>query len=122
MQKVIGLGGVFICTQDKAATHAWYEKHLGIKLESWGAVFQLDEVKAQSPKAYNVFSFFPHDTDYVKPSTAGFMLNLIVADLDALLVQLKQDGIEVLGYQGDEFGKFAWIMDPHGVKIELWEP
>jgi predicted enzyme related to lactoylglutathione lyase len=122
MEKVIGLGGVFIATNDKAATHTWYEKHLGIKLESWGTTFQLDEVKAKSPKSSNVFSFFNQDSDYIKPSTAGFMINLIVADLDALKEQLATDGVEVTGYQASDYGKFAWIMDPNGVKVELWEP
>jgi predicted enzyme related to lactoylglutathione lyase len=122
MEKVIGLGGVFILSDDKAASMAWYEKHLGIKMEAWGTIFQMDEVKAKAPKSYNVMSFFPKGAEYVQPSTQGFMINLIVADLDALIESLKADGIEILGYQADDFGKFAWILDPNGIKLELWQP
>jgi predicted enzyme related to lactoylglutathione lyase len=122
MQKVIGLGGVFMQTENQEATHAWYAKHLGVNFESWGTVFQMDEVKQQSPKAYNVLSFFKKESTYRQPSTATFMLNLIVADLDALVAQLKLEEVEVLDYQASEYGKFAWVMDPNGVKVELWEP
>jgi predicted enzyme related to lactoylglutathione lyase len=122
MSKVIGFGGVFMETSDREATHLWYEKHLGIKLESWGAVFQPTELLAKSPKATQVMSFFTPDSGYVKPSTAPFMINLIVDDLDALVINLKTQGVLVMDFQETEFGNFAWIMDPNGVKVELWQP
>jgi predicted enzyme related to lactoylglutathione lyase len=122
MAKVIGLGGVFMLSKDPQAVQDWYFKHLGVKFEPWGTTFQMDEVKASSPGAYNVMSFFKEGSDYVKPSTAGFMINLIVDDLDALIEKLKSEGVETHGYQAGEYGKFSWVLDPNGVKVELWEP
>lgn len=108
--------------EDPKSVQAWYEKHLGIAFEPWGTIFKMDEVKAAAPGAYNVLSFFAKDSEYARPGTAGFMINLIVDDLDGLVAKLKADGIETLDYQASEYGKFSWVIDPNGVKVELWEP
>ena len=125
MKRVIGIGGVFFKSKDPAALRAWYQKHLGIDSETWGAVFKWnsEEAKAQGKDFYTAWSPFPEDTKYYAPSEKPFMINYIVADLVALVEALKNEGIELVGdMQDDEFGKFAWIMDPEGNKLELWEP
>ena len=125
MKRVIGIGGVFFKSKDPAALRAWYQKHLGIDSETWGAVFKWnsEEAKAQGKDFYTAWSPFPEDTKYYAPSEKPFMINSIVADLVALVEALKNEGIELVGdMQDDEFGKFAWIMDPEGNKLELWEP
>ena len=117
MAKVTGLGGVFYKVRDPAATQAWYEEKLGIGGE-WGAIFRLS---AGGAEGYNLLSPFKADTDYFAPSELPFMINLRVDDLDAMLAELQAKGVEPLGRQDEEYGKFAWILDPDGVKIELWE-
>jgi catechol 2,3-dioxygenase-like lactoylglutathione lyase family enzyme len=120
MKKVIGLGGVFIKCRDVDQTRAWYTKHLGIQMESWGAQFTFSE--DPHPKAYSVLSFSPRSSDYFAPSDAPFMINFRVADLDALVVELRNEGVELVGEPvSEEYGKFAWVMDPEGNKIELFE-
>lgn len=120
MKKVIGLGGVFIKCRDHEQTRAWYARHLGIHLESWGAQFHFAD--DPNPAAYSALSFFKRSTDYFTPSEQPFMINFRVADLDALVADLEAAGIELVGKpENEEFGKFAWLMDPEGNKIELWE-
>lgn len=120
MKKVIGLGGIFIKCRDVEQTRAWYTKHLGIHLEDWGAQFTFSE--DPNPKAYAAFSFFRRNSDYFAPSDAPFMINFRVADLDALVEELHKEGVELVGEPvAEEYGKFAWVMDPEGNKIELWE-
>jgi predicted enzyme related to lactoylglutathione lyase len=123
MDKVIGLGGVFFKSKDPKALNAWYKKHLGVPAEDWGAMFDIQKVKEKAPGAYNVWSPFKDTTEYIRPSTKDFMFNFIVADLHKLLEELKAEGIEQAGEpQESEYGKFGWILDPEGNKIELWEP
>lgn len=117
MAKVTGLGGVFYKVRDPAATQAWYEEKLGTGGE-WGAIFRLS---AGGAEGYNLLSPFKADTDYFAPSELPFMINLRVDDLDAMLAELQAKGVEPLGRQDEEYGKFAWILDPDSVKIELWE-
>jgi D-3-phosphoglycerate dehydrogenase / 2-oxoglutarate reductase len=120
IKRVIGMGGIFFKCRDKAALSAWYERHLGIAMQEWGAAFPWKDETHTA--AYSVLSFFKEDSEYFAPSTSPFMLNLRVADLDALLVELEKEGIEIVGTPvSDAFGKFAWILDLEGNKIELWE-
>lgn len=124
MAKVNGIGGIFLRCKDKAASAAWYAKHLGINMESWGgAIFPLSDATApEGSTPYSVLSFFKEDAEYFHPSTSPVMLNLRVDDLFGLLEQLAAEGIHSLAEpQADDYGKFAWIMDPDGNKIELWE-
>jgi predicted enzyme related to lactoylglutathione lyase len=120
-KRVTGLGGIFFKVNDKAAMLAWYKKHLGINAEDWGAVFKFTDDK-QPETAYTAWSTFKADTTYFAPSNKDFMINYRVDDLDALVELLKQEGVQLIGEPtNDDFGKFAWIMDPEGNKIELWE-
>ncbi|MDX1913922.1 MAG: VOC family protein [Saprospiraceae bacterium] len=120
MQRVIGLGGIFFKCQNLEATRAWYARHLGLQLESWGAQFFFKN--DPHPDAYSVLSFFKADSAYMAPSGSPFMINFRVADLDALVIALREEGVPLIGEPvEEEFGKFAWVMDPEGNKIELWQ-
>ena len=116
MARVTGLGGVFYKVEDKEATARWYQEVLGVGGE-WGATFPF----AGDPDGYTVLSPFRATTDYFAPSGKDFMINLRVDDLDALTAELEAKGIEMLGRQDEEYGKFAWILDCDGIKIELFE-
>jgi len=120
MAKVTGLGGIFFKSCDPAALSAWYAKHLGLKVEDWGGVrFNEDEKRP----GYALWSPFAADTTHFAPSTQPYMLNFRVDDLDALLTQLRADGVVVdERIEQSEFGRFGWIMDPEGTRIELWQP
>ena len=117
MARVTGLGGIFYKVADTAATSKWYHETLGVGGE-WGAMFP---VKDDTPEAYNLLSPFKAETDYFAPSAASFMINLRVDDLDAMIADLEDKGIAILGRQDEDYGKFAWIMDPDGIKIELFQ-
>ena len=123
MARVTGVGGVFLRTKDPRATAKWYAEHLGVVLNDFnGSAFQWsDEV----PKGtgMTVWSAFPEGTEYFGEGSQPFMVNYRVDDLDALLEQLAADGVEIDPKRDDAgFGKFAWIFDPEGNKIELWQP
>lgn len=124
MAKVTGIGGVFLkCRGDSAALAAWYQQHLGLPLETWGgAILRWPDDKAED-KGLTVWSLTDKDSQWFSPSDSAFMINYRVDDLDALLAQLQADGVAVVaGPESHENGKFAWIMDPDGNKVELWEP
>lgn len=118
MNRIIGLGGVFFKAKNPKDLAAWYEKHLGLNFnDTTYTDFPL------SGKGFNVLSFFPENTEYLAPSTSGFMLNFRVEDLDSLLEILESEGVHVFDAVEDgEFGKFGWILDLEGNKIELWQP
>jgi len=118
MGKVTGLGGIFYKVADPERTRAWYQETLGIGGE-WGASFRWREGGPE--EAYSLLSPFKAESDYFDPSEAAFMINLRVDDLDGFLAALEAKGIPVLGRQEEEYGKFAWILDCDGIKIELWE-
>ena len=117
MAKVTGLGGVFYKVADPEATRAWYKENLGIGGE-WGAMFPF---KNDDPEGFSLHSQFKSDSDYFGPSSLPFMVNLRVDDLDGMVAELEGKGIEILGRQDEDYGRFAWIMDPDGVKVELWQ-
>jgi predicted enzyme related to lactoylglutathione lyase len=117
MAKVIGVGGVFFKAQDPEAVRAWYARVLGVEFASWGGTHWTN-----APDSVSVLTLFKPDTDKFNPSTQPFMLNLIVEDMDGVLAKAKAAGETPLGAEDSDFGKFAWLMDPAGVKIELWEP
>lgn len=124
MAKVTGIGGVFIKASGPASDlSAWYAKHLGMNLESWGgAVLNWQEDKSDDG-GLTVWTTASSDSKWFSPSESSFMINYRVDDLGELLAELKESGIEpVAGPDLAENGKFAWIMDPDGNKIELWEP
>lgn len=117
MAKVTGLGGVFYVVRDPAATRAWYRDVLGIDGE-YGPQMAWSEETCEKP--YSLISHFSDD-QYVKPGVGGFMINLRVDDCDGMVEQLKAKGVEILGHVDEGYGKFAWLLDPDGVKIELWQ-
>ena len=124
MKRVTGLGGIFFKCKDTAKTSEWYKKHLGFNLEDWGgSVFNWVDENDPKIKGTTVWSPFKDDTEYFKPSDKQFMFNYRVDDLEALLKVLREEGVQIVGeIQEESYGKFGWIMDPEGNKIELWEP
>lgn len=123
MKRVTGIGGVFFKSRDPKAMLAWYRRHLGIDEQGWGAAFRWREEADPEEIGYTVWSPFPEDTDYFAPGAAQCMVNFRVAELEGLLAALKEEGVEVVGgIREEENGKFAWILDPEGMKVELWEP
>ncbi|MFZ4121045.1 MAG: VOC family protein [Caulobacterales bacterium] len=122
MAQVIGLG-VFYTAQDPAAVKAWYLTVLGLEMEDWGGTALLPEPFAAKPGAASVLSVFKTDTTYIAPSTKPFMLNLVVDDLDGMLQRAAAAGVTPTWIsEADPSGRFAHLLDPEGVKIELWEP
>jgi predicted enzyme related to lactoylglutathione lyase len=124
MARITGVGGVFFKSRnDPAALAAWYQKHLGMPVESWGgAVLKWPDDQA-SDKGLTVWTVAEKGSLWFSPSDSAFMINYRVDDLEALLAQLRADGVTVVsGPESHENGKFAWIMDPEGNKVELWEP
>lgn len=124
MKRVIGLGGPFIKAKDPKALTAWYNKHLGITFHNDSyTMFQFTDETGKPSPGYNVFSFFKEDSSYFAPSDKQVMINLIVHDLFGLIEKLKEEGVTIVGEPMDEeYGKFIWVLDPEGNKIELWEP
>jgi predicted enzyme related to lactoylglutathione lyase len=125
MKHVIGFGGIFFKAQDPEKLAAWYQDHLGLKVEDFGGVVFREGKETEGPKreAYLTWAPFPADTDYFAPSAKPFMINFRVADLDGLLRKLRAEGVSVdEKTDKSEFGYFGWAMDPEGNRIELWEP
>jgi predicted enzyme related to lactoylglutathione lyase len=124
MERVTGIGGIFFKAEDPKRLQAWYQEHLGIQPEADGYVaFKWKEQEPPNGDAVTIWSPFPKDTKYYQPSQAPFMINYRVRDLDAMLAQLRAQGVQLVGEpENSEFGRFAWVMDPEGNKIELWEP
>ena len=118
MAKVTGLGGIFYKVADPSRTQAWYRDTLGIGGE-WGAILPWSGEAGND--AYSLFSPFKDSTDYMQPSSSPFMVNLRVDDLHGMIAELEGKGIEILGRQDEDYGKFAWILDCDGIKIELWQ-
>ena len=124
MAKVTGIGGVFFkSSSDNKALARWYERNLGIALEDFGgAVLKWPDDKAED-EGLTVWHVAEESSEWFAPSESSFMINYRVDDLTGMLEQLKANGVEVLqGPESHENGKFAWIMDPDGNKVELWEP
>ena len=125
MAKVTGIGGVFFKSagDNAPALAAWYSKHLSMPLENWGgAILKWPDDKAED-KGLTVWSVAGKDSKWFSPSNSSFMINYRVDNLDELLAQLRAGGVEIIGGpESHENGKFAWIMDPDGNKVELWEP
>lgn len=124
MAKVTGIGGIFFkSTGDAQALSAWYEKHLGIPIGEYGfATLKWPEDQAED-KGSTTWSLAEKDSEWFSPSSSAFMINYRVDNLSEMIAQLRSDGVDILkGPESHENGKFAWLMDPEGNKIELWEP
>lgn len=124
MKKVTGIGGIFFKARDPEALRNWYRKHLGIDVQEWGgAAFQWAEAEGKPTTGMTIWNISDSGSDYYAPSMSTFMVNYRVADLHALLGELRSEGCNVLDkVEESEFGKFGWVMDPEGNKVELWEP
>jgi len=121
MARVTGIGGVFIRARDPAALARWYAEHLGIE-EKPGVGIMFRSADNPDPNAMTIFSIFDADDDYWDPPQA-VMLNFRVAGLDELIAKLRAEGVTVLEKAQDaDYGRFRWIVDPEGNRIELWEP
>ena len=124
MKRVIGLGGVFFKADNPELLYTWYEKHLGLTRQQQEAVvFNWRYAEEPAKTGMTVWAIFPKDTKYFDPSRSSHMMNFVVEDLDALLAVLRKEGVEIDARREDyDYGRFAWIMDPEGNRIELWEP
>ena len=122
MKRVTGIGGIFFKSQDPKRLSAWYRDHLGLDVSEWGgAIFQWGG--PESSPGMTIWSPFAQDTNKMDPSSASFMINFRVSDLDALLAMLRTEGCNVIdNNEPSDFGKFGWVIDPDGNKVELWEP
>ena len=120
MARITGVGGIFFKSPDPKNLAAWYRDVLGLELSEYGGAMLSYETPGHPP--FVVWSPFAGETDYFAPSSREFMVNFAVDALDAFLAQLEEKGVKVLGREDYSYGRFAWILDPDGTKIELWEP
>lgn len=122
-KRVTGLGGIFFKSRDPQAANEWYKRHLGIPATEHGATFGWRKVSDPEQSGHTAWSVFKHDTKYYDPSPNEFMVNYRVADLEGLLATLRAEGVTVVGeIETYDYGKFGWILDLEGRKIELWQP
>lgn len=120
-KRVTGLGGFFFKTEDPKVIKEWYRKHLGLNTDDYGCTFWWKDENGN--KCSTQWSPFKEDTTYFEPSKKQFMMNFRVEDLVALLATLKKEGVTIVGeIEEYDYGKFGWILDAEGNKIELWEP
>jgi catechol 2,3-dioxygenase-like lactoylglutathione lyase family enzyme len=120
--RILGIGGVFFKSANRDQMREWYSKHLGLADKGQGAMLPWREHDDPQKEHVTVWTLFPNSTDYI-PATQPFMVNYIVDDLDALLDRLRQEGVKIDAKRMNEsYGRFAWVYDSDGNKIELWEP
>ena len=118
---VTGIGGVFVKSKDPKALAQWYREVLGLDVKAWGGAALPFDAPGHPPKVS--WTAFPQSGDYMSPSAREFMINFAVDDMDAIIARLTAKGVPVLKRDdNDAFGRFAWIQDPDGTKIELWQP
>ena len=124
MKRVTGIGGIFFKAKDAPALRAWYQRHLGIDVQSWGGTaFTWADADGKPTGGTTVWSISSEDGSQFAPGKAAFVINYRVADLHALIATLRAEGCNVLDKVDDsEYGKFGWVIDPVGNKVELWEP
>lgn len=120
-KRVTGIGGVFFKSENPTETKNWYKNHLGLNTDDYGCTFWWKDTEGND--ATTQWSPFKKDTTYFEPSKKDFMMNFRVHDLKALLEVLKEEGVTIVSdIEEYDYGKFGWILDPDGNKIELWEP
>jgi predicted enzyme related to lactoylglutathione lyase len=123
MKRVTGIGGIFFKCKDPAKTREWYQKHLGLNTNQYGTVFEWWQGADSTKKGFTQWGPFGEKTKYFEPSTKEFMINYRVENLEALVEELKKEGVTITDkIEPVEYGKFVHIMDPEGNKLELWEP
>jgi len=122
VSRVTGIGGIFLKAKDPVMLRAWYKKHLGIDVQEWGGT-AFRWVDGSGQPTAGTTAWFIGDGKNFAPSTASFMVNYRVSDLVGLLDTLRAEGCDVLEKtEESEYGKFGWVMDPEGNKVELWQP
>ena len=123
MKKVTGIGGIFFKCEDAGKMNDWYAKNLGLETSPYGTSFYWREMENPEKTGSTVWSTFPKDTAYFSPSKKDFMINYRVENIEALIEQLKIDGVQIVDELAVyDYGKFIHIIDPEGNAIELWEP
>jgi predicted enzyme related to lactoylglutathione lyase len=123
MKKVTGIGGIFFKCKDPHTMREWYKTHLGLNTNEYGAVFEWHQGADSTKKGFTQWSPFKETSKYFEPSKKDYMINYRVADLEALVDELKKNGVTIVdSIQSFDYGKFVHIMDPEGNNIELWEP
>jgi predicted enzyme related to lactoylglutathione lyase len=124
MRRVTGIGGIFFKAKDAQSLRAWYQRHLGVDVQTWGgATFDWIDAEGKPVSGTTAWLIDPLESDHFAPSKSTFMVNYRVEDLAALLQALREEGCQVLDKTEDsDYGKFGWVMDPEGNKIELWQP
>ena len=124
MKRVTGIGGIFLQAEDAPALRAWYQRHLGIDVQEWGgAAFTWTDAEGKPAGGTTIWSVSPQGAEQFAPGKAAFMINYRVEDLHAVVAALKTEGCNVLEkIDESEYGKFAWVIDPEGNKVELWQP
>lgn len=120
MARITGVGGIFFKSPDPKKLAAWYRDVLGLAPEAWGGAMLRYDAPGAPP--FVLWSPFAADGDYFGPSAREFMINFAVDDLDAFLAVIEAKGVNVLSRKDEDYGRFAWILDPDGTKIELWQP
>jgi len=122
IKRVTGIGGIFIKAKDPVKLRAWYKTHLGIDVKAWGGT-SFSWVDAAGVPVKGKTAWMVSDGSDFAPSNSSFMINYRVADLPGLLKLLREEGCQVLDkVEQSDFGKFGWVMDPEGNKVELWQP
>lgn len=123
MNKVTGLGGIFFKCDNPQGMNDWYAQHLGLTTSPYGTTFEWREAANPAKKGSTTWATFAQDADNFKPSTKPFMFNYRVADLAALVTELKRAGVTVVDEIAEyDYGKFVHVLDPEGNILELWEP
>jgi predicted enzyme related to lactoylglutathione lyase len=122
IEQVTGIGGVFFKVKDPKAMAAWYQTNLGIQSKGGFTDFTWREKDHPEELGRTVWALFPTNTKYFGPSSSSLMINYRVANLERMLEQLRRGGVKIVKVQDSNFGRFAWIEDPEGNRIELWEP
>ena len=124
MKRVTGIGGIFFKAEDAPSLRAWYMRHLGIDVQAWGgAAFSWSDAEGKPTAGSTIWSVAPTESKQFAPSNNSFMINYRVEDLHGLVKVLKEEGCNVLEkIDESDYGKFAWVIDPEGNKVELWQP
>ena len=124
MRRVTGIGGIFFTANNPVELRAWYKEHLGIDVQAWGgASFDWTDAAGNPTMGTTAWSIGAADNELFAPGTSSFMVNYRVEDLDALLQALREEGCNVMERTDDsDYGRFGWVIDPEGNKIELWQP
>ena len=123
LKRVTGIGGIFFKCKEPKKVREWYKQHLGLDVNDYGSVFEWYQGADSTKKGFTQWSPFNEKTKYFEPSTKEFMINYRVADLEALVLELKKEGVTITDSVSTyDYGKFVHIMDLEGNKIELWEP